>query len=67
MQSLLPFVTELFFYLALPLVVGYAWMFSYHWYQYGTARAHGTRALIIFLFGAGILLFVMFLSLQYVN
>lgn len=67
MQSLLPFVSELFFYLALPLVVGYAWMFGYHWYQYGTSKKHATEALIIFLVGAGVLLLVMFVSLQYVN
>lgn len=67
MHSLVPLMAELFFYLALPLVVGYAWVFGYHWYQHGTSPRYATIALIIFLSGALILLGVMFASLQYVN
>ncbi len=67
MHPLVPLLAELFFYLALPLTVGYAWIFGYHWYQYGTKQSHATSALTIFLLGALVLLGVMFVSLRYVN
>lgn len=67
MDQLVPLVAELFFYLALPLVVGYAWMFGYHWYQYGTKQKYANFALLLFLGGAVICLGVMFVSMQYVN
>jgi hypothetical protein len=67
MEILIPFLAQLFFYLSLPLVTVYAWVFGYHWYQYGTEKKHGTIALIIFLTGAILCVGVMFVSLQYVN
>ncbi len=67
METLIPLVATLFFYAVLPLTVGYAWIFGYHWYQYGTKQGHASLALLIFLGGAIICLGVMFLSLQYVN
>lgn len=67
MQSLVPLLAELFFYLALPIVAIYTLIFGYHWYNFGTQRSHATIALIIFLTGAGLLLALMFLTLQYVS
>lgn len=67
MHPLILLLAELFFYLALPLTVGYAWVFGYHWYQYGTEPSQATSALVVFLGGAAIFLAAMFLSLQYVS
>ena len=67
MQPLVPLLAELFFYLALPIVVVYTFIFGYHWYSYGTQKSHSSLAIIIFLVGAGLLLGVMFLTLQYVG
>ncbi|MEX2340756.1 MAG: hypothetical protein WD605_00340, partial [Candidatus Paceibacterota bacterium] len=67
MEAQIPLLAELFFYLALQIVIVYALVFGYHWFQYGTNKKHSTLALTIFMIGAGSLLFVMFLSLQYVN
>lgn len=67
MNELMSVGAELFFYIALPLVVGYAWIFGYHWYEYGTKKSHGTIALTFFLCGAALILLMMFVSLQYVS
>ena len=67
MQTLAPLLAELFFYLALPIVAIYSLIFGYHWFNFGTQKSHASLAMIIFLVGAGLLLGVMFLTLQYVG
>lgn len=67
MSELIGIGAELLFYMALPLVVGYAWIFGYHWYEYGTKKSHGTIALVVFLSGAVLILLMMFVSLRYVS
>lgn len=67
MESLIPLLAELFFYLALPLVVIYVLIFGYHWYNFGTKHSYATVALVVFLAGDLVLLSVMFVALQYVS
>lgn len=67
MQAILPLFAELLFFLALPIVCTYSLIFGYHWYNYGAKQSHASLALIAFLVGAGLLLGVMFVTLQYVG
>lgn len=67
MPEIAPLLTQLFLYLAIPMVAGYATVFGYHWYQYGTENRHASVALAVFLIGAGLCLVVMFIASQYVG
>gem|GEM_PF-3671322 len=67
MESFLTFISELIFYITLPVMLIYSWIFSYHWYQYGVSKKSSLVLTIVFLSVSAILLLIMFFTSVYVN